>query len=78
MITCFVDASGEVTFISIVWPVVCVGVPFNVPAAKLALPHVRALERIEVAPPPVMIGVTVVVVPASARHRTAVIVSVAP
>ena len=44
---------------SIDWPLVSVGAPFSVPGAKLPMPQVRALLRIDVVDPPVMIGFTV-------------------
>src|SRR5262245_54752028 len=53
------------------------GEPFTVPAAHDAVPQVRAPVRIDVALPPVRIGVTVGL-PASAQHATVVIVQSTP
>jgi hypothetical protein len=66
-------------FASIVLPEVRVGVPFRLPVANEAFPQVIAPLTIEVELPPVRIGVMVVVVdPPRAKHRIAVMVSVAP
>ncbi len=73
----FAVPPAVVMFPLMVDPALSVGVPFSEPAAKLAVPQVSAPVKIEVAPPPVRIGVTVGV-PASAAQATAVMVAVAP
>jgi hypothetical protein len=57
--------------------VLTTGVPLNVPEAHAAVPHVKAPVKIDVAVPPVIIGVTVGA-PAFAQHPTLVIVQSAP